>query len=79
LNPRNFGSSTYYLFCVRSKRLGAEDREWSSTGRVLGGQTIERSGDAVCGLHYAQEDEEHNFLGSASKPRSTVSPSLVSK
>jgi hypothetical protein len=31
------------------------------TGRVLGGRVIERSGDAVCGLH-----------GLASKPRSTV-------
>jgi hypothetical protein len=26
------------------------------TGRVLGGQTIERSGGAVCGLHLAHED-----------------------
>jgi hypothetical protein len=32
------------------------------TGRVLGGQTIERSGSAVCGLHRACEDEEHMFL-----------------
>jgi hypothetical protein len=32
----------------RSRRLGAEDRGWSSTGRILGGQTIESSGDAVC-------------------------------
>jgi hypothetical protein len=37
----------------RSRRLGAEDRGWSSTGWVLGGQTIERSGNAVCGLHHA--------------------------
>jgi hypothetical protein len=40
---------------------------------------IERSGDAVCSLHHAQGDEEHEFLGLASKPRSTVSPGLASK
>jgi hypothetical protein len=33
------------------------------TGRVLGGRTIERSGDTVCGLHRAREDEERGFLG----------------
>jgi hypothetical protein len=32
------------------------------TGQVLGGQAIERSGDAVCGLHRARGDEEHEFL-----------------
>jgi hypothetical protein len=32
-------------------------------GRVIGGRTIERSGDAVCGLHRARGDEEHVFLG----------------
>ena len=32
------------------------------TGRVLGGRTIERSGDAVCGLYRAQGDEERGFL-----------------
>jgi hypothetical protein len=37
----------------RSRRLGAEDRGWSSTGRVLSGRMIERSGDAVCDLHRA--------------------------
>jgi hypothetical protein len=37
----------------RSRRLGAEDREWSSINRVLGDWTIERSGDTVCGLHHA--------------------------
>jgi hypothetical protein len=31
--------------------------------RVLGGQTIGRSGDTVCGLHRARGDEEHGFLG----------------
>jgi hypothetical protein len=33
------------------------------TGRILGGRTIERSGDVVCGLHRAREDEECVFLG----------------
>jgi hypothetical protein len=33
------------------------------TSRVLGGQAIERSGDAVCGLHRACGDEERGFLG----------------
>jgi hypothetical protein len=37
----------------RSMRLGAEDRGWSSTGRVLSGRVIERPGDAVCILHRA--------------------------
>jgi hypothetical protein len=32
------------------------------TGRVLGGRAIERSGDAVCGLHRARGDEERGFL-----------------
>jgi hypothetical protein len=29
-----------------------------------------RLGDAMCDLHYAQEDEERDFLGLASKSRS---------
>jgi hypothetical protein len=33
------------------------------TGRVLGGRTIERSGDTVCGLHHAQGNDERGFLG----------------
>jgi hypothetical protein len=33
------------------------------TGRVLGGQATERSGGAVCGLHCACGNEEHEFLG----------------
>jgi hypothetical protein len=37
----------------RSRRHSAKDRGWLSTGRVLGGRTIERSGDAVCGLYRA--------------------------
>jgi hypothetical protein len=63
----------------KSRRPGAEDRGWLSRGRVLSGRTIGRLGDAVCSLHRAQEDEEHVFLGLASKPRSMVSPSLASK
>jgi hypothetical protein len=63
----------------RSRRLGAEDQGWSSTGRVLGGRTIERSGDAVCGLHHAQGDEKRGFLSLSSKPRSMVYPGLASK
>jgi hypothetical protein len=46
----------------RSRRPDAEDQGWSSTGRVLGGRTIERSGDAVCGLHCTYGDEECEFL-----------------
>jgi hypothetical protein len=63
----------------KSRRLGAEDQRWSSTSRVLGGRTIETLGDAVCGVHHAQGDEERGFLGLSSKPRSTVSPGLASK
>jgi hypothetical protein len=37
----------------RSRRPGVEDQGSSSIGRVLSGQTIERSGDAVCGMHRA--------------------------
>jgi hypothetical protein len=33
------------------------------TSRVLGGQVIERSGGAVCGLHRARGDGERGFLG----------------
>jgi hypothetical protein len=36
----------------RSRRPGAEDRRCSH-----------RSGGAVCGLHRAHGDEEHDFLG----------------
>jgi hypothetical protein len=32
-------------------------------GRVLGGRTIERSGDVVCDLYRAREDEERMILG----------------
>jgi hypothetical protein len=47
----------------RSRRSGAEDQDWSSTGQVLGGRTIRRSGDAVCSLHHAQGDGEREFFG----------------
>jgi hypothetical protein len=57
----------------RSRRPDVEDQGWSSTGRVLGGRMIGRSGDAVCGLHCAEGDEEHMFLGLSSKPTSMVS------
>jgi hypothetical protein len=30
---------------------------------------IKGSDNAMCGLHHAQGDKEHGFLGSASKPR----------
>jgi hypothetical protein len=42
------------------------------TGLVLGGRTIGRLRDAVFGVHYARGDEEREYLGRASKPRSTV-------
>jgi hypothetical protein len=56
----------------RSRRPGAEDRRWWDIGQVLGGRTIERSGDAVCGLHCEREYEKRGFLGWVSKPRSTI-------
>jgi hypothetical protein len=37
------------------------------------------SGDIVCGLYCAHEDEEHKFLGLASKLRSTGFSVLASK
>jgi hypothetical protein len=49
----------------RSRRLSVEDRGWSSTGRVLSGWAIERSGDVVCGLHRAQRGKKRRFLGLA--------------
>jgi hypothetical protein len=45
----------------RSRKSGAED-QGSHTGQVLDGQVIERSDDAVCDLHRAREDEDHEFL-----------------
>jgi hypothetical protein len=49
------------------QRIGDGRTSW-----VLGGRSIRRLGGTVCGLHHAHGDEEHMFLGSASKPRSTV-------
>jgi hypothetical protein len=62
-----------------SRRPGAEDRGWSSTGRVLGGRTIGRSGDAVCGLHRAHRDEECWFLRCDLKARLSGFPVWASK
>jgi hypothetical protein len=46
---------------------GVEDlvqgTENGRTGRVLGGRTIGRSGDIMCGLYRAQGDEKREFLG----------------
>jgi hypothetical protein len=56
----------------RSRRPGAEEWGWSSTCQLLGGRAIRRSSDIVCGLHHTHEDEEHEFIGWASKSRSTV-------
>jgi hypothetical protein len=46
----------------RSRRPGAEDREWSSMSLVLSSQTIKKSDDIVCGLQHAREDKEHGFF-----------------
>jgi hypothetical protein len=40
------------------QRIG-DDR----TSQVLGGWMIRKSGDAMCGLHQAREDEERRFFG----------------
>jgi hypothetical protein len=58
--------------CAKSRRPDAENRGWSSIGRVLGGRMIRRSGDTMCGLYRAQGDEVCGFFGLASKPRSTA-------
>jgi hypothetical protein len=63
----------------KNRRPGTEDQGWSSTGRVLGGRIIGRSGDTVCSLYCAQGDGEPGFLGLASKPRSTGFPVWASK
>jgi hypothetical protein len=46
----------------RSRRPGAKDHGYSSTSRVLGGQTIEMSGDTVCGVHSAQGTRSVSLL-----------------
>jgi hypothetical protein len=38
--------------CGKSRRSGAEDREW-----------WHKSGGAVCGLHHTHKDEKRGFLG----------------
>jgi hypothetical protein len=45
----------------RSSRPVAEDRG-CRTGRVLGGRAVERSDDAVSGLHLSRRDYEREFL-----------------
>jgi hypothetical protein len=49
------------------------------TGRVLGGRTIGRSGDTVCGLHRACGDESTNFLVEAQKQGQRFVSGLASK
>jgi hypothetical protein len=49
------------------------------TGRVLGGQTIESSGDTVCGLHRARVDKEHMFLSLTLKSLGRFVSGLSSK
>jgi hypothetical protein len=48
-------------------------------GRVLGGQTIESSGDTVCGLHRARVDKERVFLSLALKSLGRFVSGLSSK
>jgi hypothetical protein len=59
--------------CGRSRGPSVEEWGLSGTGQVLGGWTMVRSGDAVCGLHRVHKDEECGFLAWAWKPRSTIS------
>jgi hypothetical protein len=33
------------------------------TCQLLGGRTVGRSGDIMCGLHHTREDKERVFLG----------------
>jgi hypothetical protein len=49
--------------CGKSRRYGANDRGWLSTGRILGARTIGKSGDVVCSMYHAQGDDERWFLG----------------
>jgi hypothetical protein len=65
--------------CGESRRLGTEDRGWSSIDRGLDGRMLERLGAVLCGLHHAQGDEYRGFLALASKPWSTVYPGFSSK
>jgi hypothetical protein len=45
----------------RSRRPGAKNWGWSYRS-VLSGRAIEKSDDAVCGLHRTRGDEERVFL-----------------
>jgi hypothetical protein len=56
----------------RRRRSGTEHRRWSNISRILSDRTIGSSGDAVCGLHRVQGDEEHKFLGLTLKLRAMV-------
>jgi hypothetical protein len=47
----------------RSRRPSVDDRGWPSTDQIVGGRTIGRLGDVVCGLHHARGDKERIFLG----------------
>jgi hypothetical protein len=51
------------MMIVAGVRDLVQRTEDGRTGRVLGGWTIERSDDTVCGLHHARGDEERGFLG----------------
>jgi hypothetical protein len=51
---------TWFMVGVGDMVQGTED---GRTCRVLSGRAIERSGDAMCGLHRARGDEKHVFLG----------------
>jgi hypothetical protein len=46
----------------KSRRPSAEDYGWSSADRLLGGRTIERLGDDVCGLYMHKETRSPGFL-----------------
>jgi hypothetical protein len=57
----------------RSRRIGAEDRGWSGTSRVLGGRMIRRSGDTMCDPHHTHGGDEKRGLPSlASKSVTTI-------
>jgi hypothetical protein len=45
-----------------SRRLGVEEQEWSSTGRVFGGRTIERTGDVCVVYTMHKETRSTSFL-----------------
>jgi hypothetical protein len=53
------------MVCSDEDRVGdlVQKTEDGRTGRVLGGRTIEMSGDVVCGLHRTRGDEKRGFLG----------------